>query len=193
MNADANAPYTSEDEGAGLGARFLAYAVDSAVLFGVSMLFATAGFLVIFLGSDSGRSSISESQELGLLLLLMATLPAWYVLNVFLTAKRGYTIGQYVMGLRISDETGERPALRRAAAYWVALHPLIFHPIMALPWLLFALIGVTRAESQLVFVLALCVAFLCLAAPVAGLLFILVDPRRRAIHDRLAGLKVVRL
>jgi hypothetical protein len=36
-------------------------------------------------------------------------------------------------------------------------------------------------------------AMLCLLAPLAGFAFMSIDPDRRAIHDRLANLHVVRL
>jgi hypothetical protein len=36
-------------------------------------------------------------------------------------------------------------------------------------------------------------ALLCFLAPLAGLAFMLSDPERRAIHDRLSGLRVQRL
>jgi uncharacterized RDD family membrane protein YckC len=98
-----------------------------------------------------------------------------------------------VIGLRVVDESGAAPSAGRAALYWVALHPLLYHPILALPWLLFAIVGVTLAESQVLFILALGIVFLCFAAPVANLIFVAIDPQRRGIHDRLAGMKVVHL
>jgi hypothetical protein len=57
-------------------------------------------------------------------------------------------------------------------------------------WLLLALASLL---SELVVVVSLAMALLCFVAPVAALIFTIVDPQRRAIHDRLAGLKVVRL
>lgn len=192
-NAGAGAPDVPRDESAGLGPRSLAYLIDSVLLFGVCMAFAAAAFLVIFIGSDSGRSTITEGQESAFVAFLLATFPAWFVFNAALTSLRGYTVGQYVIGLRVVTEAGRTPEPLRAAAYWLALHPLLFHPFLALPWALFAILGVTFAESEVLFVFGLAVVFLCLAAPIAALIFMSVDPQRRGIHDRLAGVRVVRV
>jgi uncharacterized RDD family membrane protein YckC len=192
MNSGAS-PYVPEDDIASMGGRFLAYAVDSAVLFGFIMVFATAAFLVIFIGSDTGRDNVTDGQEWGLLAFLIATFPAWYLLNVFLVTMRGQTIGQYVMGLRVMGEEGVSLRLSRIAIYWVALHPLLFHPMLALPWVLFAYFSLAIADSELLFIVALAIALLCLVTPLVNLIFIATDPSRRAIHDRLARLRVVRL
>ncbi len=192
-NTDASSLHAPEDEHAGLGQRCLAYAVDTVLLFGFSMAFGAAAFLVIFLGTDTGRSNITDGEEWGFVVLLLATFPAWFLFNLALMAKRGHTVGQYVMGLRVVDETGEQPKATRVAAYWVALHPLLYHPFLALPWGLFAALGVTFAGSGLLFVFALAMVFLCLVTPLITLIFVATDPRRRGIHDRLARMKVVRL
>jgi uncharacterized RDD family membrane protein YckC len=192
-NTDAPSLNVSEDEHAGLGQRCLAYAIDTVLLFGFSMAFGAAAFLVIFLGTDTGRSNITDNEEWGFVVLLLATFPAWFLFNLALVSKRGYTVGQYVMGLRVQDENGERPRPGRTALYWVALHPLLFHPFLAVPWGLFATLGVTFAGSGLVFVLALAMVFLCLVTPLFTLIFVATDPHRRGIHDRLARMKVVQL
>jgi uncharacterized RDD family membrane protein YckC len=192
-NAEAGAPEVRQEELAGLGQRCVAYAIDSLLLFGVCMLFAAAAFLVIFLGSDSGRSSISDGEEWAFVAFLLATFPAWYVFNVALSSSMGFTVGQYVVGLRAVDESGGGPETLRAALYWLALHPLLFHPLLALPWGLFAALSVTIAGSEVLFILALAMVFLCLVVPLAGLVFMAIDPQRRGIHDRLAGIRVIRL
>lgn len=193
VNVSAGAPDVPEEEHAGLGARCLAYAIDSVLLFGVCMAFGAAAFLVIFIGSDTGQSSITDGEEWGFVAFLLATFPAWYVFNVSLGALRGYTVGQYVIGLRMTGESGKPPEPLRVGAYWLALHPLLFHPLLALPWGLFATLGVTIAGSELLFVLALAMVFLCLVTPFVSLIFMAIDPKRRGIHDRLAGVRVIRL
>jgi uncharacterized RDD family membrane protein YckC len=193
VNAEAATPQAPEDAQAGLGPRCLAYAVDTVLLFGFCMAFSAAAFLVIFLGSDTGRSNITDSEEWAFVAFLLATFPVWYVFNVGLVAMRGHTVGQYVIGLRTVSETGEQPAPGRVALYWLAVHPLLFHPFLALPWGLFATLGVTIAGSSLLFVLALAMAFLCLVTPLVSLIFIALDPQRRGIHDRLARMRVVQL
>jgi uncharacterized RDD family membrane protein YckC len=193
VDAGANNRRVSEEAHAGLGPRCLAYAIDSVLLFGVCMLFAAAAFLVIYLGSDSGRSTITDGEEWAFVAFLLATFPAWYVFNVALAATKGFTVGQYVIGLRAVNDAGGHPEPLRVAVYWLLLHPLLFHPLLALPWGLFSALAVTIAGSELLFILALAMVFLCLVTPLAGLLFMASDPQRRGIHDRLAGMRVIRL
>jgi hypothetical protein len=157
------------------------------------MAFAAAAFLVIFFGSDTGRSNISDDEEWAFVAFLLATFPAWYLFNVGLGALKGHSVGQYVVGLRLTDEAGQPPRLGRVAAYWLALHPLLFHPLLALPWGLFATLGVTIAGSEVLFVLALAMVFLCLVTPFVTLVFMAIDRQHRGIHDRLAGVRVIRL
>lgn len=192
MNADA-ANRASEDDQASLGQRCLAYAIDSLLLFGFSMAFSAAAFLVIFLGSDTGRSNITDDEEWAFVAFLLATFPAWLVFNVVLMSKRGHTVGQYVMGLRAVDEAGSGPTLGKVVLYWAVLHPLLFHPLLALPWGLFATLGVTIAGSELLFVFALAMVFLCLVTPFVTLIFVAIDPQRRGIHDRLARIRIVQI
>jgi uncharacterized RDD family membrane protein YckC len=193
VNADVGSLHVPEDEKAGLGQRCLAYAVDSVLLFGFCMAFGAAAFLVIFLGSDTGRSNITDGEEWGFVALLLATFPAWLAFNVGLVSLRGYTVGQYIMGLRTVEESGAQVTPRRTLGYWLALHPLLYHPLLALSWGLFALVGVTIAGSGILFVVSLAMVFLCLVTPLASLIFVAIDPQRRGIHDRLARIKVVQL
>jgi uncharacterized RDD family membrane protein YckC len=193
MNPDANAEYAPTDDRAGVGVRVLAFAIDSAVLFGVTMLFAAVAGGIILVGSDSGRSNVTDNQEWAMVTILLATLPAWYVASVLFVARKGATIGQYVMGLGILDAQDEAPKLKRVALYWLALHPLFFHPVLAVPWFLFGWLTVSLAENEVVFTLCLAISFASLLGPFVNFAFILADPERRGVHDRLVGLRVVHL
>jgi hypothetical protein len=97
------------------------------------------------------------------------------------------------MGLTIVGEDGSPPRLARLAAYWLALHPLVFHPLLAGVWLFLGWVIASSTESTVLLVLAGAMLLLCFLAPVAGLAFMLSDPQRRAVHDRLSGLRVQRL
>jgi hypothetical protein len=178
---------------ASTGLRLLAYAVDTAVLFGFVMVFALAAFVNVFLRTDTGRTSVSDSVTWSSVIILMATIPVWLVFNLLLTRRRLQTVGHYVIGLRFEEETGAEPGLVRLVAYWLALHPLLFHPLLGGVWFLFAWVTITLAENYVVFVAFGALSLLCILAPLASLLFLLTDPQRRAIHDRLAGMRVVPL
>lgn len=190
MEIDASTGHANEADHAGAGGRIAAYLIDSAVLFCFSMLFMVAAFLVLFLDSDEGRSDISDSEARWIVMLLLAALPAWFLFSLAVSIRRGQTLGQYVMGLRIQNEDGSAPSPRRMLLYWLSLHPLIFHPIIAGCWLFLAF---AHSSDPTVVIPAVAVALLCFVVPLAGLVYMLADPQRRTIHDRLSGLRVQRL
>ena len=129
------------------------------------MLFATASFLNIYLSSEAGRDNASDGTIWLSVYVLLLTVPAWYVFNVALTSRSGQTVGQYVMGLRLvsADEAPLTP--KRLATYWLALHPLLFHPMLAGFWLLFAWVAISISENDLLLILGLGLpSFACRAA-----------------------------
>ena len=77
--------------------------------------------------------------------------------------------------------------------YWMALHPLLFHPIIGVFWLLVSYLSVVETANDVLLYGSMALAGLGLLAPFAGFLFAIGDPRHRGIHDRIAGVKVVRL
>jgi uncharacterized RDD family membrane protein YckC len=177
-------------EPAGLGSRVMAYVLDSVFLFAFTMLFATASFLNIYLRSDSGRDNASDGTIWLSVYMLLLTVPAWFLFNLALTSRRGQTVGQYVMGLRLASEDEAPLTPKRLATYWLALHPLLFHPMLAGFWLLFAWVAISISENDLLLVLGLALAFICLLAPLASLAFAALDRQHRGVHDRLAGVRV---
>jgi uncharacterized RDD family membrane protein YckC len=194
LATQAGAGYVSQPaNAAGRAARALAYLIDSIVLFGFTMLFATASFLNIFLRSDSGQVNASDAAIWTSVAILMLTVPGWFLFNLLLGVRRSQTVGQYVIGLCAVKDDEARPGAARLALYWLALHPLLFHPLLAVFWLLFAYVSISLAADEIVFLAACAIALLCVLAPVAGVLFSLGDRRHRMIHDRVAGLTVVRL
>jgi uncharacterized RDD family membrane protein YckC len=187
-------PGEADADSASLGQRLLAYLLDSIVLFAFSMLFATASFLYLFRQTDYGRGAVTDSVAWTSVVILMLAIPAWVVFNLLLAAKRGQTVGQYVLGLGVVTSEEGDPTARRLLTYWLALHPLLFHPFFAGLWVLFGFMsGLSLSQNEALLVLFLAVALLCVVAPLAGLLFALADPQHRAIHDRIAGVKVVRV
>jgi uncharacterized RDD family membrane protein YckC len=92
------------------------------------------------------------------------------------------------MGLRVLTEESEKPPLLRLMLHWLALHPLIFHPYFAVFWLL---VGFYAVPGGVLLIACIAIALLCLAAPVAAVIFAALDSEHRTIHDRLAGVKVV--
>jgi uncharacterized RDD family membrane protein YckC len=193
MRKDATTADASEQAHAAASARVLAYLIDSVVLFCFSMIFAVAAGLVLFLDSDQGRDQITDAEAWAFTAISAATILAWLVAGVVMHLKLGQTVGQYVIGLRVQNEDGTAPQARRLLVYWLALHPLLYHPLFCGIWFLVAYVGISLAESDVLFVLGTAMGLLSLVAPLAGLVYMLSDPQRRTIHDRLAGVRVQRL
>lgn len=178
---------------AGLGSRLMAYVLDSVFLFAFAMLFVTASFLNIFLSSDSGRDNAGDGTIWLSVYILLLTVPAWGLFNWALTSRKAHTVGQYVLGLRLTSADEARLTPKRLAAYWLALHPLLFHPMLAGFWLLFAWVGISISESDALLVFGLALAIICILAPLASLAFAAFDRQHRGVHDRLAGVRVCKL
>lgn len=176
-----------------LGSRLFAYFIDSLLLFGFSSIFWLAAFLNIFLRSDSGKETPSDSAIWNSVLIIMMIAPAWLLVNLFFAMRRAQTGGQYVAGLGIVTEKEAVPGAGRLLLYWLALHPLLYHPLLAGFWGLFTYTTLSLSESNVLFFFGGTLTLLCLLAPLANLFFAVVDPAHRTIHDRLAGMKVVRV
>jgi uncharacterized RDD family membrane protein YckC len=180
-------------EAAPLGPRLLAYVLDSIVLFAFTMLFATASFLNIFLRSESGGAKASDAVIWNSVIILMLTVPAWFAVSLFLNWKRGQTVGQYVLGLRLAREDGNEPHLSNLLVHALALGPLQFHPLLGGFWLLLGFASLSLGEPDAILVFAAAAFLLCLVSPVAALVSALFDGQNRTLHDRIAGIRVVRL
>jgi uncharacterized RDD family membrane protein YckC len=174
-----------------LEARLVAFLVDSVVLLSfVLVLLAVAG-LQLLLTSDLGKEDPPDSSFYAILGIVMAVIPLWLAFNVVLCRWRGQTVGKYVADIKIVREDGRPLDLRTSLIRFLVLHPLLFHPFLALLWLLTAAVTVSVTLSVAVLVVTAALVFLSLAAPflTAGSLFL--DGRRRALHDRVAGTTVV--
>jgi len=188
--ASAGPQYASDSDRASLPARILAYILDSIGLFAFTMLFAALAGLNMLVRSDGGQEGITTADEWTSIAIFLASMPVWLLMMMVLGVRRAQTPGQYILGMRTVREDGGAPGAQRLLGYWLALHPLLYHPMFGGAWLLLAWAALL---SEAIFVFSLALAILCFLAPLAGLIFAVIDPQRRAIHDRLAGLKVVRL
>jgi uncharacterized RDD family membrane protein YckC len=184
---------TAFNDYAGLGARVLAFVLDSLVLLAFAMGFVALAFLNIFLGSDSGRENPSDDQIWTSVVILVAIVPAWLLFNYVLTMKRGQTVGQYVVGIGIMRENNTDPSPGRLLLYWLALHPVLYHPLLAPFWALLAYVSLALTGSLTVILAGLALGILFLVAPVVALVSIAGGGGRRGLHDRVAAIKVVRL
>ena len=95
------------------------------------------------------------------------------------------------MGIRIARSDGGRIGVTRAFARLLLLDPVLFHPLLAVPWALLVVYGTMLTQNTVVLVATATVLLLSIVAAPVALAAILADGRRRALHDRIAGTLVV--
>ena len=174
-----------------LEARLVAFVVDSVVLLSfIFVLLAVAG-LQLLLTSDFGEEDPPDSSFNAVLGIVMAVIPLWLAFNVALCRWRGQTVGKYVADIKIVREDGRPLGVGTSLVRFLLLHPLLFHPFLALLWLLTAAVTVSVTVSFAVLMVAAALVHLSLVAPFLAAGSVLLDGRHRALHDRLAGTTVV--
>jgi uncharacterized RDD family membrane protein YckC len=174
-----------------LEARLVAFVVDSVVLLSFTLLFLAVAGLQLLIASDFGEDDPPDASFYAILAIVMAVIPLWLAFNVALCHWRGQTVGKYVADIKVVREDGRPLNLGTSLARFLLLHPLIFHPFLALLWLLTAAITTSVTLSTAVLVVTLALVFLSLAGPLLTAGSILLDGRRRAIHDRVTGTMVI--
>ena len=180
------APLTGPDRPiAHTTARISAYLVDTIVLLALILVFFVLGGAVLLL--SAGESDPSDTALVTTIVIFSGgSLLTWTGLNLALMRWRGQTAGKYVVGIRVVAEDGSPPGLGRIAIRWFGLHPLLFHPLLLLPWTMLTLLSVDFAfRGGIIVVIGL--AALAVLSPIVNAASLLLDPGRRALHDRLAG------
>ena len=163
-------------------ARIAAVAIDAVVLFFVSGLLIIAGSVNLLLSSDFDRVNAS-SDSVSLFWALVGAAPAACLLYFLVgLAVWGKTAGAAVMHIGVvrsdSAPLGLLGALARVTGMLIYVLVLSLGAVFA-----YVLRGTPAAAGALVGVsLLICVA---------GLLWAVFDPYRRALHDRIAGTIVV--
>jgi uncharacterized RDD family membrane protein YckC len=175
-----------------LDTRLVAFVVDSVVLLSFVLLALALAGLQLLIASDFGKKGDPpDSSFYALLGIAMAVIPLWLAFNVALCRWRGQTVGQYVADIRVVHEDGRPLGVRTCLARFLLLHPLLFHPFLAALWLLTSAIITSLTISYAVLVVTLALVILSLVAPLLAAASILIDGRRRALHDRVLGTIVV--
>jgi uncharacterized RDD family membrane protein YckC len=192
--AAGDATYDDEiGQRASMSARSFAFLIDSVVLLVFAALIACVAGLVVFISSDSGKTDPSDTAFSAFAIILLAIVPLWLLFNLTLQGKKGQTIGQYVAGIQVVTEDGRPPGIGRLVLYWLALHPVLFHPLLAALWAAFAGVGLSLTGHEMLIYISLTGVILCVLGPVVALLSALIDSDRRPLHDRVAGVRVVNL
>ena len=176
---------------AGLEARLVAFLFDSVILLAFTAVFATIALLQLLASSDFGNSDPPESSFYAAVAVIVAVIPFWLVFNVALELWRGQTVGKYIVGIKITRSDGD--AIGWGRAFWrlLLLNPLLFHPLLIVPWALLAVYALSITVNVVVLIAIVALALLSLLAGPVALIAILADRQRRALHDRIAGTLVV--
>jgi uncharacterized RDD family membrane protein YckC len=182
---------SSWQDGAGLEARVAAFIFDTIILLAFLAVFAIVAMLQLLARSSFGDADPPDSAYYAALGIIAAVVPFWLIFNAWLQAWRGQTVGKYIVGIRIARDDGGRPGVVRTFARLLLLDPVLFHPLLAVPWALLVVYGTMLTSNALVLVATLTVLLLSVIAAPVALAAILSDGRRRALHDRIAGTLVV--
>lgn len=163
-------------------ARIAAVAIDAVVLFFVSGIFVIAGSVNLLLSSDFDRVNAS-GDSVSLFWALVGAVPAvWLLYFLIGLAGWGKTAGAAIMRIDVVRSDGAPLGLLGAVARVTGM--LIYVLVLALGAVFaYVLRGTPAAAGAFVGVSFL----IC----VAGLLWAVFDPYRRALHDRIAGTIVV--
>ena len=162
--------------------RVAAVAIDALVLFFVAGVFVIAGSVNLLLSSDFDRVNASGG-SINLFWSLVGAVPAAFLLYFFLgLAFWGKTAGAAIMRITVVRSDGAPLGLLGALARVTGM--LVYVLLLGVGAVLaYALRGTPAAAGLLV--------GLSLLFCVAGLLWAVFDPYRRALHDRIAGTIVV--
>ena len=182
---------SSRQGGARLEARLVAFIFDTIILLAFLAIFAIVAMLQLLARSSFGDADPPDSAYYAALGIIASVVPFWLVFNVWLQSWRGQTVGKYIVGIRIARDDGGRPGVVRTFARLLLLDPVLFHPLLAIPWALLVVYGTMLTSNTLVLVATLTVLLLSVIAAPVALAAILSDGRRRALHDRIAGTLVV--
>jgi len=174
-----------------LETRLLAFLVDSVVLLSFTLVLLAVSGLQLLIASDFGEKDPPDSSFYAILAIVMAVIPLWLAFNVVLCRWRGQTVGKYVADIKVARTDGRPLGLWTSLVRLLLLHPLLFHPFLALLWVMTGAILTSLTVSAAVLVVTFALAFLSLAAPFLATGSVLLDGERRALHDRVAGTTVV--
>lgn len=179
-------PRTSS-RSATLSSRCAAYLLDWVVAFIVACLLLAIGGLQLLIASEMGRADPPDWSITAFFVIVSLTVPVWTLITIGGWLVSGRTVGKVAFNLRITDRQGARPAawrlVLRFAVYVLEQGCLLVlgPALAALTWYSsrsgVARIGYAVIALQLV--------------PLASLVSMIATRRRRALHDLIAGTRVV--
>ena len=183
---------TTPVQSAHLRTRIGGYVVDMVILAAIIMIVTVISGFVLLARIDWGTEDATDSQLYTFLAMIGAGVPlVWSVLTLSVLVARDQTAGQYVAGLKLSAEDGDRPAGRSVVGWYFCFNPLLFSWLMAgavcLPLTAVVALAVSRAS----FIAFGVLVTVCAVSPLIALVSAMLHPEHRALHDRVAGVVVV--
>lgn len=182
---------SSEPRGAGLEARLVAFIFDTVILVAFLALFGMIAMFQLLVRGNFGDSEPPDSAFYAAIAIVAAVIPFWLLFNVWLLSWRGQTVGKYIVGIRIARSNGGRLGGFRAFFRMFLLNPLLFHPLLTVPWALLVIFGTMSTQNSIVLFTTASVLVLSLLATPVALATVLADGKRRALHDRIVDTLVV--
>ncbi len=176
---------------AGLEARIIAFLFDTIILLAFLAVFAMVAMFQLLARSNFGDTDPPDSAYYAALGIIAGVVPFWLLFNVWLQSWRGQTVGKYIVGIRIERQDGSRIGMSRALIRMLLLDPVLFHPLLAIPWALLVIYGTMLTSNTLVLVATTTVLLLSIVAAPVALAAMLSDGRRRALNDRIVGTLVI--
>lgn len=193
-NAAAGASHVPQvPDHAGIGPRIVAYLIDSVVLSAFFLVFVAISAVNIYVASDSGKNDPSDGEIWNSVIIALIAVPTWVAFGLLFDLKRGQSFGKYMTGLKVVGANGRPAGFSKHLVHWLALHPLLFHPVIAAFFALFTWASISFTENTVIYLAGLAATLLCFLAPIVNFVFALGDPQRRGVHDLIAGTKVVRV
>lgn len=160
--------------------RLQASLIDYLVIVGWLLVLTVLGFVIRpFLPAQTGPPNLVATDVLAF---CVSVLPVWLYLTLTESADAAATIGKRIKGLTVTLDLDGRASWTRIA---------LRNAIKLLPWQL-AHVAVSRFIYGVEFAVAITAYSASLLIVVVTLVMVVVDPKRRALHDRLAGTRVVK-
>jgi hypothetical protein len=185
---DTSAPVQS----AHLRARVGGYVVDMVILAAIIMIVTVISGFILLARLDWGTEDATDPQLYTFLGMIGAGVPlVWSALTLGLLLTRHQTAGQYVAGLKLAGEDGQRPSGKSLTGWYFCFNPLLFSWLMAGAVCLPLSAVIALAVSRATFVAFGVLVTVCVASPIIALISAVLHPEHRALHDRVAGVVVV--
>jgi len=182
-------PVTVESAPAPAAARVAAFLIDLVLAGAVALSCSLIAWIWLLAASGGGARQPSDSEIYGALALFAACLPIWGAIMLLCWSRRGQSPGLAAMALRLVVRGNVPPAPLRALVRLIVFCAATGVGLLTIVLIIAAAAAVAQRTLPAVLALAL---LLPLALALADPLCWVLTPDGRALHDLIAGTRVVR-